>query len=379
MKIPFNKPYLTEKEMKYIKHAHSLWWLAGDGYYTNKCHIWLEKTIGTKKALLTTSCTSALDMIAILIDIKPGDEVIMPSFNFPSTANAVVLRGGVPVFVDIREDTLNINEKQIENAITPKTRAIFVVHYAGVGCEMTTINKIAKRYNLLVLEDAAHGLLARFNGQYLGTLGHLGAFSFHETKNVTAGEGGTLLINDEKFIDRAEIIREKGTNRAKFYRGQVDKYTWVDIGSSYLPSEITAAFLAAQLERAFQITKKRVRIWNEYHEALKFLEKKGYIKRPFIPRSCEHNGHLYYILVENLKVRDGLINFLKKREILAPFHYIPLHTSPAGRKFGRFVGKMTITRKTSNNLLRLPLFYDIKDSEVDYVVKSIDDFFKNKK
>lgn len=376
MKIPFNRPHLTEKEFKYIKDAHSRWWLAGDGYYTKKCSIWLERKIVTKRALLTNSGTSALDIIAILADIKPSDEVIMPSFNFPSTANAAVLRRGVPVFVDIHPDTLNINEILIENAITPRTKAIFVVHYAGVGCEMDKILQIAKKHNLLVLEDAAHSFLAKYKNRYLGTIGDMGAFSFHETKNITSGEGGALLINNPKFIERAEIIREKGTNRTKFYRGEVDKYTWIDIGSSYLPSEITAAFLMAQLERAFQITKKRIRIWNKYNDALKHLEKKGYIKRPVIPDGCEHNGHLYYILVENLIVRNGLINFLKKRKISAPFHYVPLHSSPAGRKFGRFVGNMTITRKVSNNLLRLPLFYDLKENEVDHIVKSIYDFFK---
>lgn len=379
MKIPFNRPHLAGKEIEYIQIAHSKWWLAGDGYYTKKCHSWIEKITGTKKALLTTSCTSALDMMAILADIKPQDEVIMPSFNFPSMANAVVLRGGIPIFVDIREDTLNIDEKLIEAAITPKTRAIFVVHYAGIGCEMQVINKIAKKYKLLVLEDAAHGLLARYNGKYLGAIGHMGAFSFHETKNIISGEGGALLINDERLIERAEIIREKGTNRSKFFRGEIDKYTWVDIGSSYLPSEITSAFLMAQLNQAFKITKKRISIWNAYHRALEDLEKEGFIKRPTIPKNAEHNGHIYYILVESLKTREMLIEFLKRRKILAPFHYVPLHSSPAGKKYGKRIGRLSITKRVADKLFRLPLFYDLANREVEFVIKSIKDFFRKNK
>ncbi len=374
-RIPFNKPYITPRELRYIRHAHSLGQLAGDGFYTQECHKWIEENVGAKKALLTTSATSALDMMAILANLKQGDEVVMPSFNFPSTANAVALRGSVPVFVDIRPDTLNIDENLIEEAITPKTQAIFVMHYAGVGCEMEVINKIAKRHKLLVLEDSAHGLLAKCKGKCLGTIGHMGAFSFHETKNIISGEGGVLLINDERFVERAEIVREKGTNRSKFYRGEVDKYTWVDIGSSYLPSEIIAAFLLAQLEHVLKITQRRIRIWNRYHKNLQDLEKGGFIRRPVVPNYTEHNGHIYYILTETQIVRDALIQFLKKRDILAPFHYVPLHNSPAGKKFGRFVGKMKVTDKIANTLIRLPLFYSLKNREVDFVTQSIYDFY----
>lgn len=375
-KIPFNKPHLTHKEMGYISHAYSLDQLSGDGFYTKKCHAWLEKNLKVKKALLTTSCTSAMDMMAILIDIKHGDEVIMPSFTFSSTANAVVLRGGIPVFVDIRANTLNIDENLIEEAITPQTKAIFTVHYGGVGCEMDKIKAIAKKYNVFVLEDTAQGFWAKYKDQYLGTIGDLGAFSFHETKNVTSGEGGALLVNNPRFVERAEIIREKGTNRSKFFRGEVDKYTWMDIGSSYLPGEITAAFLMAQLEKAHQMTKKRMLVWNKYYMYLEGLEKSGFIKRPTVPKDCQHNGHLFYILTKNLKIRDKLIEFLKKRGILTVFHYVPLQSSPAGKKFSRHIGHMSITNNTSDTLIRLPIFYDITYKEVEYVVKSIESFFK---
>lgn len=375
-KIPFNKPHLTHKEMGYISHAHSLGQLSGDGFYTKKCHQWLEKNTGTKKVLLTHSCTGALEMMATLTDIKADDEVIMPSFNFTSTANAVVLRGGIPVFVDIRSDTLNLDEKLIEEAITKKTKAIFVVHYGGVACEMDTIKKIVKRNKLYLLEDAAQGILSTYKGKFLGTIGDMGAYSFHETKNVTSGEGGALLINDKRFIERAEIIREKGTNRSKFFRGEVDKYTWVDIGSSYLPGEITSAFLLAQLEEAYKITKKRVQIWNRYHKYLELLEKSGSIRRPIVPKECQHNGHLYYILTQNLKTRNKLIEFLKKRGILSVFHYIPLHSSPAGKRFGYFIGDMKVTNAIADNLVRLPLFYDITEAEVEYVAQSVKDFFE---
>lgn len=374
-KIPFNKPHLTGNEVGYITHAYSLGQLSGDGYYSQKCHIWLENNIGVKKALLTHSCTTALDMMTMLINIQPKDEVIMPSFNFTSTANAVVLRGGIPVFIDICPDTLNMDEKLIEEAITPKTKAIFVVHYAGVGCEMDTIQKIAKKHNLYVLEDAAQGFLSKYKNRYLGTIGEMGAYSFHETKNVISGEGGALLINDQKFIERAEIIREKGTNRNKFFRGQVDKYTWVDIGSSYLPGEITAAFLMAQLDEAQVITQKRIQIWNKYHKKLEPLEKAGLIRRPIIPKDCEHNGHLYYILTQNLETRNKLIEFLKEKGILSVFHYVPLHSSPAGKKYCRSVGNMSVTDTVSDTLLRLPLFCDITEKEVDFICKSIFDFY----
>lgn len=375
-KIPFNRPHLTHKEMGYISRAYSLGQLSGDGFYTKKCHEWIEKNIGCEKCLLTHSCTAALEMMAILSDMKPSDEAIMPSFTFVTTANAFVLRGAVPVFVDVRPDTLNINEKLIENAITSKTKAIVVVHYAGVGCEMDTINKIAKRHKLLVLEDAAQGLLSKYKGQYLGALGHMGAFSFHETKNVITGEGGALLINDLRFVERAEIVREKGTDRSKFFRGEVNKYAWVDIGSSYLPGEIIAAFLMAQLEHAKEITRRRVKVWEKYHEYFQDLEEASYIRRPIVPRICEHNGHLYYLLVDNLKIRNRLMDFLKRRDILTVFHYVPLHSSPAGRKYARYIGNMKVTNGVSDTLLRLPLFYDLTDSEVEYVAKSVGDFFK---
>lgn len=375
-KIPFNKPHLTHKEMGYISHAHSLGQLAGDGFYTKRCHALIEESIGCKKCLLTHSCTAGLEMMAILSRVKPGDEVIMPSFTFVTTASAFVMRGAVPVFVDIREDTLNIDERLIENAITSKTKAIVVVHYAGISCEMDTINKIAKKHNILVLEDAAQGFLSMYKGRYLGTLGEMAAFSFHETKNIISGEGGALIVNNKKFAERAEIIRDKGTNRSKFMKGQVDKYTWVDIGSSYLPGEITAAFLCAQLENASKITKKRIEIWDKYHKKLEDLEKKGLIKRPFIPYYAQHNGHLYYIITENPKTQNKLICFLKKRSILALFHYVPLHSSPAGKKYTRFAGTMGVTNKIASTLIRLPLFYDITDKEVEYVTQSIYDFFQ---
>lgn len=375
-KIPYNKPHLTNKEIGYISHAHSLGQLAGDGFYTKKCHTLIEESMGCKKCLLTHSCTAGLEMMAILSNVKPGDEVIMPSFTFVTTANAFVMRGAVPVFVDIRKDTLNIDERLIEIAITPKTKAIVVVHYAGVSCEMDTINKIAKKYKLLVFEDAAQGFLSQYKGRYLGTLGDMAAFSFHETKNVISGEGGALIVNNKKFAERAEIVREKGTNRNKFMKGQVDKYTWVDIGSSYLPGEIIAAFLYAQLEAASSITKQRVKIWNKYHKKLEDLEKKGLIRRPFIPPYAQHNGHLYYIITKNTEIRNRLIGFLKKKGILAPFHYVPLHSSPAGKKYTRFVGTMEITDRIASTLIRLPLFYDITDKEIEYVAQSIYDFFK---
>lgn len=375
-KIPFNKPHLTSKELEYIRHACLLGQLSGKGFYTAKCQEWIEKHIGCRKCLLTHSCTAALEMMAMLSETKPGDEVIMPSFTFVTTANAFVLRGGVPVFVDIRADTLNIDEKLIEEAITPKTKAIVPVHYAGVGCEMEAIKKIAKKHGLLVLEDAAQGFLAKYKGKHLGTFGHMAGFSFHETKNITSGEGGALLISDSRFIERAEIIWEKGTDRSKFFRGEVDKYSWVDVGSSYLPGEITAAFLLAQLKQARRITKKRKRLWGIYHGLLSKLESRGYLRRPTVPPSCEHNGHLYYILLDSRQTRDRLMQFLKKRGILAVFHYVPLHSSVAGKKYARYVGSMEVTDRTSDILLRLPLFYTLTVEEVNYIVGSIRDFFR---
>lgn len=374
--IPFNKPYLTGQELGYIKEAHDIGMLSGDGSFTKKCHDFLERNLGTKKALLTHSCTAALEMMAMLLDIQPGDEVIMPSYNFVSSANAFVLRGAIPVFVDIRPDTLNLDENLTERAITIKTKAIVPVHYAGVGCEMDKIIDIANNYQLSVVEDAAQGIFSKYNNKFLGTIGDLGAISFHETKNVISGEGGALLINNEKYIERAEIIREKGTNRSKFFRGQVDKYTWVDIGSSYLPGEVIAAFLLAQLEKVQEINRKRISIWNKYHQQLAGLEESGYIIRPKIPANCQANGHLYYVLVKDLSTRTKLIDFLKQRDVLSVFHFVPLHSSPAGKKFCRAVGKLVVTESIADRLIKLPLFYTITNSEIDYVVESIINFFE---
>ena len=379
MRIPFNKPHLTLKELSYIKDAHSRGMLAGDGFYTKKCHEWIENNLGIKKVLLTHSGTGALEMMAILSDINKGDEVIMPSFTFSSTANAVVLRGGVPVFIDVRSDTLNMDEDLIEKAITRKTKAILPVHYAGVGCEMDKIMQKAKEYNLLVIEDAAQAFLSKYKNRYLGTIGQMGAISLHETKNIISGEGGAIFINDKKFIKRAEIIREKGTNRSEFLRGQVNKYTWVDLGSSYLPGEIIGAFLYAQLEKSKEITKKRLRIWKKYYNNLEGLEKKGFLRRPIIPDSCnEYNGHMFYLLLNDLETRTKFIEFLKDKGILSVFHYIPLHSSLAGKKYTRYVGDMKITNKISDTLVRLPLFYDILDEEIEEVIFSIEQFFKKK-
>ena len=354
--IPFNRPYMTGQEHKYIDHAHANRKLAGDGIFTKNCHEWLERNTSAKKVLLTHSCTAALEMAAILADIQPGDEVIMPSYTFVSTANAFVLRGGIPVFVDIRPDTLNIDENLIEAAITPKTKAIVPVHYAGVACEMDTILSIAKKYNLLVIEDAAQGVMSTYKGRALGSIGHMGAYSFHETKNVISGEGGALLINDVRFEKRAEIIREKGTNRSQFFRGQVDKYTWVDIGSSFLPSEIIAAFLWAQLQEANDITQKRLTIWDQYHAELVKYEENGYLRRPIIPAQIQHNAHMYYILLNSLDERMSVIERLKKKQINAVFHYVPLHSSPGGLKYGRKNGGLPFTENLSDRLLRLPLW-----------------------
>lgn len=358
--IPFNKPYMTGRELWYIAQAHTNGHLAGDGIFTKKCHSWLEARTGAYKALLTHSCTAALEMAAILADIQPGDEVIMPSYTFVSTANAFVLRGGVPVFVDIRPDTLNINETLIEAAITPHTKAIVPVHYAGVACEMDTIMNIAKRYNLLVIEDAAQGIMSTYKGKPLGSIGHLGAYSFHETKNIISGEGGALLINDERFIERAEIIREKGTNRSQFFRGQVDKYTWVDIGSSYLPGEVIAAFLWAQMEEADQITSNRLAIWSFYHKALASIEMTEKLHRPVVPKECKHNAHMYYIVLPNLETRMQAIAQMKDVGINTVFHYVPLHDAPYGKKYGRTQGDLLITGIAADCLLRLPLWLGVE-------------------
>lgn len=374
MKIPFNKPHMTGKELNYIAEAYFNQMLAGDGPFSKKCHAWLEKETGAQKALLTHSCTAALEMAAILADIEPGDEVIMPSFTFVSTANAFVLRGGVPVFVDIRPDTLNIDETKIEAAITPNTKAIVPVHYAGIGCEMDTIMDIAKRHNLLVIEDAAQGVYSKYKNKALGTIGHMGCYSFHETKNVISGEGGALLINDDRFCERAEIIREKGTNRSQFFRGQIDKYTWVDVGSSYLPGEVIAAFLWAQLEEAGDITQRRLNIWEQYHLSLHALEQRGALRRPIVPRHCQQNAHMYYILLNSLEIRTKLIEQMKVADIYSVFHYVPLHNSPAGKKYGRVNGEMLNTENLAERILRLPMWLDLDEISQDRIVQSINSF-----
>ena len=371
MNIPFNKPYMTGKELWYISQAHASGHLAGDGTFTKKCSAWLEQRIGCQKALLTHSCTAALEMAAILADIQPGDEVIMPSYTFVSTANAFVLRGGVPVFVDIRPDTLNIDETKIEAAITPRTKAIAPVHYAGVACEMDAIMDIARRYNLLVIEDAAQGIMSTYKGRPLGSIGHMAALSFHETKNIISGEGGALLINDPRFVERAEMIREKGTNRSQFFRGQVDKYTWVDVGSSYLPGEVIAAFLWAQMEEADAINKRRLDIWSNYHRWFASLEKAGKVQRPTVPRECVHNAHMYYLLLPSLEKRTNLISRLRDKGINTVFHYIPLHSSPRGKTVGRAAGDMTNTDNTGDRLVRLPMWLGLEDQLADVIAEVV--------
>jgi dTDP-4-amino-4,6-dideoxygalactose transaminase len=367
--IGFNKPYLTGKELQYIADAHQRGQLAGDGVYTKRCSGWLEQATGATKVLLTHSCTAALEMAAMLADIKPGDEVIMPSYTFVSTANAFVLRGGIPVFVDIRADTLNIDETHIEAAITPRTRAIVPVHYGGVASEMDTIMAIAKRHNLLVIEDAAQGVMARYKGRPLGSIGHLGTYSFHETKNLTSGEGGALLVNDPDFVVRAEIIREKGTNRNEFFRGQVDKYTWVDLGSSYLPGEIIAAFLWAQLEAAEELIARRLRLWNEYYQAFSVAEAKGLIRRPIVSVNCQHNAHMFYLLLQDLDARTRFIDVMKEQGINCVFHYVPLHSSPAGMRYGKLSGAMSVTNSVADRLVRLPLWVGL-DSDQEKVIST---------
>jgi len=363
---------MTGQELSNIAQAHQNHKLAGDGPFTARCSRWLEQRTGAAKALLTHSCTAALDMAAILAGIGPGDEVILPSYTFVSTANAFVLRGGVPVFVDIRPDTLNIDETLIEAAVTPRTKAVVPVHYAGVGCEMEAILDIARRRGLLVIEDAAQGLMTEHRGASLGAIGQLGALSFHETKNVISGEGGALLVNDAGLIERAEIVREKGTNRNSFFRGEVDKYTWVDIGSSYLPGEIIAAFLWAQLEQAEAITARRVELWNRYHERLEPCERAGRIRRPMIPAGCRHNAHLYYVLLPSLEHRNRLIKRLQARGIMAVFHYVPLHSSPAGRRYGRTASAMKNTERAGECLLRLPLWLGMDAGVADAVAREIE-------
>jgi len=368
--IHFNVPVLAGTELEYIRQAVARGHTAGDGSFTSRCHVWLEARLGAPKALLTHSCTAALEMAAILFDLGPGDEVIMPSFTFVSTANAVVLRGAVPVFVDVRPDTLNLDEELIEEAITPRTKAIFVVHYAGVGCAMDRIMAIAARHRLLVAEDAAQGLASAHKGRPLGSIGHLAAISFHETKNLISGEGGALIVNDARFIERAEIIREKGTNRSSFFRGEVGKYTWVDVGSSYLPSDIIAAFLLAQLEQADRLLAERRGLWSRYHKGFTEAEARGLCRRPIVPADCEHNAHIYYLLLRNATARDTLIAGLKDTGINAPFHYIPLHSSPAGRRLARTSGTLRHTDDIAGRLLRLPLWYGMT-SETDDVIDAV--------
>ena len=371
--IPFNKPFIIGRELSLIADAVSRGHLSGDGHYTKLCNHWFEEKLHCRKALLTHSCTAALEMAAILCDVQPGDEVILPSYTFVSTANAFALRGAVPVFVDIRPDTLNLDERWIEAAITPRTRAIVPVHYAGVPCEMDAIMTIARQHNLLVIEDAAQALLSTYKGKALGTIGHFGCLSFHETKNIISGEGGALLINDEHFVDRAEIIREKGTNRSQFFRGEVDKYTWADIGSSYLPSELVSAFLYAQLERADEITAQRCHICSAYATQLSPLVQSGHLRLPHFDASS--NGHMFYVLLDSLATRTALIAYLKAQGIHPVFHYVPLHSSPAGQKYGRVSGRMKVTDDISERLLRLPLHYEMNDEDVTRISVAIREFF----
>ncbi len=370
--IPFNKPYMTGRELWYIAQAHSKGHLSGDGEFTRKCHAWLESQTRASKALLTHSCTAALEMAALLLDLEAGDEVIMPSYTFVSTANAFVLRGAVPVFVDVRQDTLNIDETLIEAAITPRTKAICVVHYAGVACEMNVIMDIASRHGLAVVEDAAQGIMSSYHGRPLGTIGDLGALSFHETKNIISGEGGALLCRDSTLAERAEIIREKGTNRSRFFRGQVDKYTWVDRGSSFLPGEITAAFLSAQMAEADEITSKRMAIWDRYHAWAKSHEDAGRVRRPIVPEGCVQNAHMYYLLLPDLESRAAFIARMKERGVQTVFHYVPLHSAPAGMELGRTSGSMDVTNSISDNLVRLPLWIGIEDL-MDQVFQASDE------
>lgn len=367
--IPFNRPWISGKELDNIRDAHTRMHLSGDGHYSRLCHQWLEEQTGAKRALLTHSCTAALEMAALLLDLVPGDEVIMPSWTFVSTANAVVLRGAIPVFVDVRGDTLNIDERLIEAAITTRTRAIVVVHYAGVGAEMVTILELAARHGITVIEDAAQGLMSTYRGQALGSIGQLGAFSFHETKNVIAGEGGALLVNSGEQVLRAEILREKGTDRSRFFRGEVDKYTWQDMGSSYLPGEMVAAFLFAQLEHAEWVTSERLKAWSYYHKALNELEADGILRRPVIPDECQHNAHLYYVLLNKRLRRETVLDAFRQARVGAVFHYVPLHTAPAGLRYGRVAGELPVTDFAANQLIRLPLWVELTQQEQDRVVE----------
>ena len=377
--IPFNKPHMTGRELYYIAEAHFNGRLAGDGPFTERCHTWLRRRTKSSLALLTHSCTAALEMASLLLEVKPGDEVVMPSYTFVSTANAFVLRGGVPVFVDIRPDTLNLDETLVADAIGARTRAVVPVHYAGIACEMDTIMALADYNRLFVVEDAAQGVLSSYKGRALGSIGHLGAYSFHETKNLISGEGGALLVNRPALEERAEIIREKGTDRSRFFRGEVDKYTWQDLGSSFLPGELVAAFLWAQLQEANEITERRLASWDFYHQTLKELEQRGFLRRPIIPPECNHNAHLYYIVLETPALRDRLIQAMREQGIHSVFHYVPLHSSPAGRRFGRVSGKMTNTDWYSARLCRLPLWSGISVNQQEKIVSVIFDLAKTRK
>lgn len=374
--INFNVPPYAEKAFDYIQECVKNQKICGDGAYTKKCNEWIEERTGTAKCLLTTSCTHATELAALLSNIQPGDEVIMPAYTFVSTADAFVLRGATPVFVDIRPDTMNLDEKLIEAAVTEKTKAIVPVHYAGVACEMDTIMDIATRHNLTVIEDAAQGIMSSYKDRALGTIGHFGCFSFHETKNYSMGEGGALLIRDQKNIEDAEIIREKGTNRSKFYRGQIDKYTWVNYGSSYLPSDMNAAYLYAQFEIADKINEARLNLWNRYYRNLKPLEKAGKLELPVVPEGCIHNAHMFYVKAKDIQERTDFIAWLKENGIMSVFHYIPLHTAPAGLKFGRFHGEDRYTTRESERLARLPLYYGLEEETVDYICEKIGEFYK---
>lgn len=373
--ISFNVPPFTGNEMNYIEQAVEAQKICGDGQFTKKCNEWIESQTGCSKALLTTSCTHATELAALLADIGPGDEVIMPSYTFVSTADAFVLRGATPVFVDIRPDTMNIDETKIEEAITDKTKAIVPVHYAGVACEMDTIMDIAKRHNLLVIEDAAQGIMSTYKGKALGAIGDMGCFSFHETKNYSMGEGGALLMREDKYVEDAEIFREKGTDRSKFFRGQVDKYRWVNYGSSYLPSDMNAAYLWAQLEIADEINNARMARWNQYKSLLTDLADKELIELPYIPDECEHNAHMFYIKVKDLEQRGDFISYMKSQDILTVFHYVPLHTAPAGIKYARFSGEDIYTTKESDRLVRLPMYYRLTEDNVDYICEKVHGYF----
>ncbi len=374
--IPFNVPPFLGTEPDYIMQAVKAQKICGDGQFTKLCNKWLEDKTGTAKALLTTSCTHSLEMAALLLDIQPGDEVIMPSFTFVSTADAFVLRGAKIVFVDIRPDTMNIDEKLIEDAITDKTKAIVPVHYAGVACEMDTITEIAKRHNLAVVEDAAQAVMSEYKGRALGTIGDYGCYSFHETKNYSMGEGGALLIKDPKMADEAEIIREKGTDRSRFLRGQIDKYTWVNFGSSYLPSDMNAAYLWAQLQKADMINDNRLASWQRYYDAFEELERDGFVERPIIPEDCKHNAHMFYLKTKDIEERTRLISYLKENGVMAVFHYIPLHSAPAGKKFGRFHGEDKYTTRESERLVRLPMYYGLTDEDITKAIDAVIAFYK---